>query len=673
MARSRRPWLASWLCVAVGVVLLAGPAEARTRSYAVLEAQTGIVIKSVNADVQLHPASMTKMMTLYLVYEAVGSGKLSMDQRVKVSRYASRIPPSRLGLRQGQRILVRHLVSAAAVRSANDAAVVLAEAVAGSEKEFARRMTRKARELGMYNTTFKNATGFTTKGHLSTARDMAILGRRLVRDFPQYAKTYKRRYIRWGGRKISATNTRFLNAYAGADGIKTGYTRAAGYTIVASARRGGRHLIVSYFGASSSARRTRRVAQIFNDGFALLKREGPALLTRAAPAVPPPRPGGSQTVVAVAVPTVSTEPSEFVGGWQVQVGAFGTSKRAERHANNIASKHASLIGSGRVQVAKDGKLHVVRLAGYDRSTARQVCRGLKRARAECFVLAQPAAPRVIKASAPAKAPSVSVAAAGAAPRSDGHWAVQVGAYSRVSGARRRIDQIRQAKIDALAGHDFTVRRSGRYYLARFTGFDGTSAAAACATLKAKDYDCLAIETRVAGGAKAPQLADASGEWAIRVATFRRESSARKELNRVRGAKLDVLAGKEAQLLRAGGRTQVRFNGFNRNEARSSCDALSRRGFACLPVLRKKSPAVQSAAAGGWAIQVGAYGKASAARAQIQRVEGRDLKVLQQAEAWVPKQGRYYLARFRNLDKQRANDACSALTERGVECLALTLR
>lgn len=675
MARAKRPWLASWLLTVTVTALLAGPAEARTRSYAILDAETGTVIKSVNADVQLHPASLTKMMTLYLVFEAVRSGKLSMDQQVTVSGYASRIPPSRLGLKQGQKVLVRHLVAAAAVRSANDAAVVLAEAVAGSEKEFARRMSSKARELGMYNTTFKNATGFTTRGHLSTARDMAILGRRLLLDFPEHAGTYKRRSIRWGGRRLIATNSRFLKAYPGADGIKTGYTRAAGYTIVASAKRNGRRLIVSYFGARSSARRTRRIVQIFNNGFSILKKKGPAILAAAPSTSPEPRSRASTT--AVQAPAATTVP---YGGWQVQIGAFGSSQRAHRHAQNVTNKYARLIGGGTIHVTKDRKLHVVRLAGYDRSTARRVCGSLKQVRVECFVLAQPSTPRqsVASAAEPKPSPQTTAQAAESAAKADtsGSWAVQVGAYSRSVKARGRLEQLRRAGINMLVNRDFVVPKSGKYYLARFTGFSEQDARLVCTQLQGRGDDCLVVQLRSVGESKDQQAESSAGagenNWAVRVGTFRRDSSARRELNRVRDAKLDVLAGKEGQLLRVGSRTQVRFNGFAKHEARSACKLLSGRGFECMTVQRKAESSVQKEE-GGWAIQVGAYGRASMARAQIRRVEGRDLKVLADAEAWVPKRGNYYLARFRNLDRQRATDACSALTERGVDCLALAPR
>src|SRR6056297_1474208 len=173
-------------------VALSTPARAAPYAAMVVDARTGEVLHSRNADTRLHPASLTKMMTLYIAFEAVQNGELSMDTVVTVSRNAAAEPPSELGLRTGQKIKLRYLVRAAAVKSANDAATAIGEAISGSEAAFARRMNRTAKALGMTRTTFKNAHGLTESGHLSTARDMTILGRHVRFDYPMYYNLFSR-------------------------------------------------------------------------------------------------------------------------------------------------------------------------------------------------------------------------------------------------------------------------------------------------------------------------------------------------------------------------------------------------------------------------------------------------------------------------------------------------
>src|SRR6056300_1633337 len=205
----------------------------------VMDARNGQVLHAENADTRLHPASLTKMMTLYVAFQAVENDEISLDTMVRVSRNAASEPPSRLGLKRGQKIKLRYLIRAAAIKSANDAATAIGEAISGSEAAFAKRMTRTARAMGMSRTTFKNAHGLTESGHLSTARDMTILGRHVLYDYPQYYNLFSRRSTDAGIKTVAHTNRRFLDSYAGADGIKTGYTRAAGFNLTASAERGG--------------------------------------------------------------------------------------------------------------------------------------------------------------------------------------------------------------------------------------------------------------------------------------------------------------------------------------------------------------------------------------------------------------------------------------------------
>jgi D-alanyl-D-alanine carboxypeptidase len=265
-------YVRNFIALAVFSVLAAcsgpHPADAAP-SYAafVMDARTGETLYAENADTRLHPASLTKMMTLYIAFEEIERGRLSLDTMVTVSKNAAAQPPSRLGLKAGQKIQLRYLIRAAAVKSANDAAAAIGDHIGGNVDNFAARMTKTAKALGMKNTTFKNANGLTAKGHLSTTRDMSILGRHLFYDFPQYYNIFSRRTTDAGMAEVRNTNRRFLDAYKGADGIKTGYTDAAGFNLTGSAERDGVRIIATVFGGSSTADRNAKMADLLDLGF----------------------------------------------------------------------------------------------------------------------------------------------------------------------------------------------------------------------------------------------------------------------------------------------------------------------------------------------------------------------------------------------------------------------
>ena len=282
------------------------PTVALSAPYAamVMDARTGEVLHSRNANTRLHPASLTKMMTLYVVFEAVENGEIGLDDYVRISRNAAAEPPSKLGLRSGQKIRLRYLIRAAAVKSANDAATALGEAISGSEAAFARRMNRTAKALGMTNTTFKNAHGLTESGHLSTARDMTILGRHVLYDYPEYYNLFSRTSADVGVATVNNTNRRLLAAYRGADGIKTGYTRAAGFNLVASAERGKERIIATVFGGRSSATRNARVAELLDMGFS----RAPTNVSFRAPRKPVYNPSGTAGHTIRAVTAVKRSP-----------------------------------------------------------------------------------------------------------------------------------------------------------------------------------------------------------------------------------------------------------------------------------------------------------------------------------------------------------------------------
>jgi D-alanyl-D-alanine carboxypeptidase len=274
---------AIFLAFVVSTIVVTSPLQAAPFAAIVMDGRTGEVLYEKNADARLHPASLTKMMTLYIVFQEIEAGRLSLDTKVTVTKYAASQPPSRLGLKPGQKIAVRYLIRAAAIKSANDAAAALGDHIGGDHVTFAKRMTRTARQLGMDNTTFKNANGLTADGHLSTARDMNTLGRHLFYDFPQYYHIFSRRTADAGIATVTNTNSRFLDAYDGADGIKTGYTAPAGFNLTASAHRGNKHIIATVFGGTSSANRNAKMAELMDLGFGKAKNNVAEQPPQAAP------------------------------------------------------------------------------------------------------------------------------------------------------------------------------------------------------------------------------------------------------------------------------------------------------------------------------------------------------------------------------------------------------
>lgn len=272
--------IAGWLVVVGALVPLT--ASAAPFAAFVMDGRTGKEIYSQNANARLHPASLTKMMTLYMAFTAIERGQVRLDSRFTVTNHAAGQPPSRLGLRPGQQIELRYLIRAAAVKSANDAATAIGEGLAGSEAKFGAQMTAMARALGMNNTNFRNANGLTQEGHYSTARDMSVLGRRLFYDFPQYYSIFSRRSADAGIATVSNTNKRFLDNYQGADGIKTGYTRAAGFNLTASAQRGSKRIIATVLGGQSTAHRNSVMAQLLDTGFG----KAPARVKEVRPEAP---------------------------------------------------------------------------------------------------------------------------------------------------------------------------------------------------------------------------------------------------------------------------------------------------------------------------------------------------------------------------------------------------
>ncbi|HEY9722421.1 MAG TPA: D-alanyl-D-alanine carboxypeptidase family protein, partial [Oscillatoriaceae cyanobacterium] len=237
----------------------------------VVDAKTGEVLYEQNADAHRYPASITKIMTMYLTFEALQEHRLSFDDRLTISPHAAAQAPSKVGLRAGQTISVRDAMKAIAVLSANDMAVAMAEKLGGTEAHFAEMMTAKAKQLGMNNTQYVNANGLPDNRQLTTARDIATLSRAVLRDYPQYYAFFSTREFTYLGR-TTRNHNHLLGSMPGVDGIKTGFTNASGFNLAASAVRDDHRLIAVVLGGSSTAARDLHVEGLLDAGFTVIKK-----------------------------------------------------------------------------------------------------------------------------------------------------------------------------------------------------------------------------------------------------------------------------------------------------------------------------------------------------------------------------------------------------------------
>lgn len=270
VARSRPGFLALWIGVLAALVLPGATrsAAAPKERYAaiVIDHKSGKVLFSHNADAARYPASLVKIMTLYMLFEALEAGRLTLDSKLKASAHASRQSASKIGFKPGQTIKASDAIKVLVTKSANDVAVVVAESLAGSEARFAKLMTEKARDLGMTRTSFRNASGLPNAKQATTARDMAILARRMVEDFDHYYDYFALKFFTYRGKRHRNHNE-LLFSYKGTDGIKTGYIRSSGFNIAVSARRENKHLIAIVMGGKTSKARNDHVQALLDQNF----------------------------------------------------------------------------------------------------------------------------------------------------------------------------------------------------------------------------------------------------------------------------------------------------------------------------------------------------------------------------------------------------------------------
>jgi len=508
-AGSRRAMRAAALGLASLLLMIAatGDADARSRHrhsraapasryeppYAsiVVDANSGAVLESTNPDSPRHPASLTKIMTLYLLFERLDSGKIKPTTEFDVSEHASEQAPSKLGLKPGDSITVENAIRSIVTKSANDVAVIVAEALGGSEPEFARMMTKKARELGMAHTTYVNASGLPSDEQITTARDQVLLGRAIQDRFPKYYAYFQTRAFVFRGHAIRNHN-KLLGAVEGVDGIKTGYTNASGFNLVTSVRRAGRHIVAAVFGGRTANSRDARMRDLIGqyirvaarektapslDAVAALKTDGDRADKPAEKKAP-----GAMVQTASAMPMQVSLPSTPIGSTEpIKPTAVKTYKVKAATMRNLGV--AGLDGTpGRLQPPGAGAAKITTIATVKAD-------------------APPLPPASNKPGILGVLPAEAAAARNSVPEPvtirRGGWIIQVGAFDDEADARQRLTIARGKAKDALDTADPFTERVAKgdktLYRARFAGFDKEQAEMACKSLRRGEIPCMPMK------------------------------------------------------------------------------------------------------------------------------------------------------------------------------------
>ena len=373
-------------------------AHAKYASFIINE-NTKRIYHNANADTRNYPASLTKIMTLYLVFDALKSKKISMNSKFKVSKRATRQPPSKLNLSAGSNITVKNAILALVTKSANDVATVIAENLGKSERNFARLMTRKAKKLGMTRTTFRNASGLPNRGQLSTARDMATLGIAIRKNHPKFFKLFKTKSFIYKGIKYTNHNN-LLGSYSGTDGIKTGYTNASGFNLVASVERNGQRIIGVVFGGKKARSRDKHMVALLNKYFKtslskpLVRIAKPSELPKIRPKIVM----AEKNIKNFRIPPKIINniiPNNVEEDWFIQIGAFKNrlnAHKAARNARNIVPEQLGNLPASLSKITKSSTnnnlqyLWRVRFVELAENQARSVCAELWTSGLSCIPL-----------------------------------------------------------------------------------------------------------------------------------------------------------------------------------------------------------------------------------------------------------------------------------------------
>jgi D-alanyl-D-alanine carboxypeptidase len=405
-------------CLAFALTLilsgLGAPLHAAPRVAAaiVVDMNTGSILHTQDAETLRHPASLTKMMTLYVLFGYLRAGTIKPDTALVVTPHAASRPPTKLGLKPGSTIKVSDAAKAMVTKSANDAAATIAENLGGTEENFARVMTDTARRIGMKKTVFRNASGLPDKEQVTTARDMAILAAHLIHDYPEYYKVFETRYFTYKGRKYRNHN-KLLFGYKGTDGIKTGYTRASGFNLAASVHRGNKHLLAVVLGGKTGSQRDAATRALLDKHLPKASESKPTKAQRIAslvgappPKLPPIKKPALKT--AAAEPASSSAPAEgditegpkarntagnsvrYAGSYHVQVGAFTSRAEAENRLGMVQQRALDVL-KGHLPftatfVKNDTEWYRARFAGFSQRDAKSTCAALKKRSLDCAIM-----------------------------------------------------------------------------------------------------------------------------------------------------------------------------------------------------------------------------------------------------------------------------------------------
>ncbi|OCP01132.1 MULTISPECIES: SPOR domain-containing protein [unclassified Ensifer] len=477
------------LAGAIASAAFAAPAFAASKyanpkySGIVVDAKTGKILYGEDADELRYPASLTKMMTLYLTFEALEAGRITTSTSIPFSKNASAEPPSKLGVRAGQSITVEQAILSLVTRSANDASTALGEFLGGSEQRFARMMTNKARALGMTRTTYRNANGLPNPEQRTTARDQARLGLALRQHFPQYYDYFSTRSFRFGKQTIGNHN-RLLGNVRGVDGIKTGYTRASGFNLVTSAQIDGRSIVAVVMGGTSGASRDAQMRRLVAKYMPAASRRGDGNLIAETKPTPVPV---EETQVAATAPVAETPVvAAAVSGHDLP----NTGPVPDFRYNGESASSVQMAYAGNKRASDNPVL-----------SPKIVPNTLD---AQSLKLRQPVEAGMVdtqvtnsvpkKAEAVAKAEPAEVAKADPMPPQPQGWVIQIGATPDKDQAMTLLGNAKDKGGKALRNaKPFTVA-FGQVYRARFGGFDDqNSAVNACKALKKKGISCWASQ------------------------------------------------------------------------------------------------------------------------------------------------------------------------------------
>ncbi len=524
-SRGFRTVMVGFLVGVAALALAVDSADARSRrrsrktssynppySAIVVDANSGKVLHASEADGVRHPASLTKIMTLYLLFERMEAGKVKPDTLLKVSAHAAAQSPTKLGLKAGDTIKVEDAILGLVTKSANDAAVVIAEALADDEEEFAKLMTRKARALGMSHTVYMNASGLPDGDQVTTARDQALLGRAIQDRFPRYYRYFSTKSFTFRGKNMGNHN-HLLGSVPGVDGIKTGYINASGFNLVASMKRNNRYLVAVVLGGSSSSARDARMRSLLD------KYVVEASASRTAPMIAESGDGGEIGPVGVASAgdAAAPAPAKPISSSRTELKAGHAAKAA---ASTVDPIKPNAVRTIKVKLNGVHSASLTPLLAHlpvvavkeDTAAAQRLIKSPQTVAIKETPVSQPAAPGAPAAAEPqqAAAAPIQVASAehtiaipAAAPAEAPHkvvrtgWMIQVGAFEAERDARDRLSSAQNKAKRLLAHADpftETVAKDNRtFYRARFAGFAKGEAETACKYLRRNDFACFTLK------------------------------------------------------------------------------------------------------------------------------------------------------------------------------------